>query len=103
MLRFLSSCQDKAKAVLLQYKNVTPDDKKGHREGGGAPVRRRVVFMAEEVRGYGVIAAANERKVTNGEAAAALGLSVREIQRISEKGLSPLSRRQNCVGSGFTT
>lgn len=38
--------------------------------------------MTEEVRRYGVISAANESRMTNGEAAATLGLSVRQIQRI---------------------
>ena len=38
--------------------------------------------MTEEVRRYGVISAANEGRMTKGEAAAILGLSVRQVQRI---------------------
>ena len=38
--------------------------------------------MIEEVRRYGVIAALNAGKMTNTDAAAALGMSVRQIQRI---------------------
>ena len=38
--------------------------------------------MAEEVRRYGVIMTAIEGAMTNGEAAATLGLSVRQIQRM---------------------
>ena len=38
--------------------------------------------MEEEVRRYGVIAALLERKMTNGEAAAVLGVSVRQVKRI---------------------
>ena len=41
--------------------------------------------MAEEARRYGVIAALLDGRMTNGEAAAALGVSVRQIKRIKGK------------------
>ena len=41
--------------------------------------------MTEEVRRYGVIAELLEGRMTNGEAAAALALSVRQIKRIKGK------------------
>jgi hypothetical protein len=45
-------------------------------------VREGVTFMTEEVRRYGVVAALLDGKMTNGEAAGALGLSVRQVKRI---------------------
>jgi len=41
--------------------------------------------MTEEVRRYGVVAAALDGKMTNGEAAAALGVSLRQVKRIKAK------------------
>jgi len=38
--------------------------------------------MTEEVRRYGVVSAANEGRMTNRDAAAALGMSVRQVQRM---------------------
>ena len=37
--------------------------------------------MTEEVRRYGVVAAALDGRMMNGEAAAALGVSLRQLQR----------------------
>lgn len=41
--------------------------------------------MMEQVGRYSVVAALNEGKMTNGEAAVALGISVRQTQRITAK------------------
>ena len=41
--------------------------------------------MTEEVRRYGVVAAALDGRMMNGEAAAALGVSLRQLKRIKAK------------------
>lgn len=45
-------------------------------------MRKGVTFMTEDMRRYGVIAALLDGKMTNREAAGALGLSVRQVKRI---------------------
>jgi transposase len=60
--------------------------------------------MTEEVRRYGVVAALLDGRMTNREAAAALGVSVRQIQRIKGrvKETGPLGvRHGNCDRSSF--
>lgn len=46
---------------------------------------RGVTFTMEDMRRYSVVKAVMERKMTNGEGAAALGLSVRQLKRIKKK------------------
>ena len=48
-------------------------------------MKKGVTFMEEEARRYGVMAALLEGKMTNGEGAAVLGVSVRQIKRIKGK------------------
>lgn len=48
-------------------------------------MREGVTFMTEDVRRYGVVAALLDGKMTNGEAAGALGLSVRQVKRIKKR------------------
>lgn len=46
---------------------------------------RGVTFRMEDMKRYGVVKAVIDRKMTNGEGAAALGLSVRQLKRIKRK------------------
>jgi Trp operon repressor len=48
-------------------------------------VRKGVTFMTEEVRRYGVVSALLEGKMTNREAAEAIGVSIRQVKRIRGK------------------
>lgn len=48
-------------------------------------MKKGVMFMTEEVKRYGVIAAALEGKMTNREAAAAMGVSIRQVKRIRSR------------------
>jgi len=48
-------------------------------------VRKGVVFMIEEVKRYGVIAATLEGKMTSREAAVVLGISTRQVKRLKVK------------------
>ena len=48
-------------------------------------MRKGVTFMTEELRRYGVVAGLLDGKMTNGEAAAALGVSLRQLKRIKAK------------------
>jgi transposase len=52
---------------------------------GGASVKKGVIFTMEDAKRYGVIEALWEGKMSNGEAAAALSLSKRQIQRMKKK------------------
>lgn len=44
-----------------------------------------VTFTMEDMKRYGVVTAVMDRKMTNGEGAAALGLSVRQLKRLKGK------------------
>jgi transposase len=69
-------------------------------------VRKGVTFMTEEVRRYGVISALLEGRMTNDEAAGALNMSVRQVQRIKGrvKREGPLGiRHGNCDRSSWRT
>ncbi len=48
-------------------------------------MRKGVIFMTEDVRRYGVIAAVLEGKMTNREAAGAIGISLRQVKRIKAR------------------
>jgi len=48
-------------------------------------VKKGVTFMTEEVRRYGVITAVLDGRMKSIEAAAALGISVRQIKRIKKR------------------
>ncbi len=53
---------------------------------GGASVKKKgVIFTLEDAKRYGVIEALIEGKMTNGEAADALNLSKRQVQRMKKK------------------
>lgn len=52
---------------------------------GGAPMKRGVTFMREDVKRYGVAKAVIDARMTNREGAAALHLSIRQLQRIKIK------------------